>query len=111
MSEPPRRIAIDHDDYHASYVGKTSNGSPFFLTSPFLPSCGGGPGRVFLALYVFEPDGRFREARIDDLGTRSELDREGARALLARRLAELGPVDYCRIEVEPFELERFGVTF
>lgn len=29
----------------------------------------------------------------------------------ARRLAELGPVDRGRIEVRPFEVERFGVTF
>jgi hypothetical protein len=34
-----------------------------------------------------------------------------ARALLIRRLAELGPTSRERIQVSPFSLERFGITF
>jgi hypothetical protein len=30
---------------------------------------------------------------------------------LDQRLSELGPIVYCRIEVQPFAIERFGTTF
>lgn len=36
---------------------------------------------------------------------------EQARRLLDKRIAELGPVEYERIEVQPFAIERFGTTF
>lgn len=39
------------------------------------------------------------------------MDAQGATLLLEQRLAELGPVSYGRIEVQPFEVERFGTTF
>ncbi|HOW77749.1 MAG TPA: hypothetical protein PK959_17845 [Candidatus Competibacteraceae bacterium] len=107
----PDLIAIDHDDYHASHVGRTKVGSQFFLTTPFVPATGGRAGREFVALYVFDAHGRFREARIDDLGTRAEFDEQRVRSVFDQRLAELGPVEYCRIEVQPFQIEQFGITF
>ena len=111
MSEKPDIIAIDHDDYHASHIGRTVDGSQFFLTTPFVPAIGGSVGREFIALYLFDAEGRFNEARIDDLGTRAELDQESSRRVLEQRLTELGEVEYCRIEVRPFQVERFGITF
>ncbi|HEV2801738.1 MAG TPA: hypothetical protein VGW12_14785 [Pyrinomonadaceae bacterium] len=111
MSEKPDIIAIDHDDYHASHIGRTEDGSQFFLTSPFVPALDGSGGREFVALYMFEAEGCFREARIDDLGMRAELDRERSSRLFDQRVTELGKVKYCRIEVRPFRLERFGTTF
>ncbi len=107
----PDLIAIDHDDHHASHVGHTTDGSQFFLTTPFVPAIRGSAGREFIALYLFDADGRFREARIDDLGTRAELEEETARRIFEQRLAELGEVEYDRIEVQPFEVERFGTIF
>ena len=107
----PTLIAIDHDDYHASHVGRLSDGRQFFVTSPFVPAIGGSAGREFVAVYLFDKRGQFLEARIDDMGTRAELDEPRARAMFERRLAELGPVEYDRIEVQPFEVERFGTTF
>ena len=110
MSKPDL-IAIDHDDYHASHVGRTADGGQFFLTTPFVPAIGVSASREFIALYLFDADGRFREARIDDLGTRAELDEGRARRTLEQRLSELGEVEYDRIEVQPFEVERFGTVF
>src|SRR5437016_1577654 len=98
----PTIIAIDHDDYHASHVGRLSDSRQFFLTTPFVPATGGNAGREFVALYLFDKRGHFLEARIDDMGTRAELDVERARNTFERRLAELGPVEYNRIEVQPF---------
>ena len=107
----PNLVAIEHDDYHASHVGRTADGTQFFLTTPFVPAIGGRAGREFVALYIFDAQGRFREARIDDLGTRVEYSEERARFTVESRLGELGKVEYCRIEVQPFEVERFGAVF
>ena len=68
-------------------------------------------GREFLAVYIFDPNGKLVEARIDDLGPCSALDRDQSRKLLEQRMSELGPFDYVRILVQPFAIERFGTTF
>ncbi|CAG0987326.1 hypothetical protein PHYC_02096 [Phycisphaerales bacterium] len=108
--KPPNLIAIDHDDYHAKYVGRLSDGRQFFLTTPFEPAID-GPGREFLAVFLFDAKGAFLEARIDDFGTRASLDETRANALLEQRLRELGEVTYGRIRVAPFSVERFSSTF
>jgi hypothetical protein len=110
-SQPPARIPIVHDDHHASRIGRAEGGRQFFVTTPFVPALGSNAGREFLAVYVFDQDGVLLEARIDDLGTRATLDRARARALLEKRVAELGPIELGDIEVQPFSVERFGVTF
>lgn len=108
--EPPILIEIEHDDYHASHVGLTTDGFQFFLTNPFVSALSGA-GREFVALYLFDDKGSLLEARIDDLGTRAELDETYANGVFERRLAELGKVNYCRIKIQPFQVERFGTTF
>jgi len=110
-SEPPSLIAIDHDDYYASRVGTTKDGIQFFVTTPFVPALAAEAGREFLAVFLFDSNGRFSEARIDDLGPRATLNREEARRVLDKRMKELGPLDYGRIKVQPFAIERFGTTF
>lgn len=107
----PKLIAIERDDYHARHIGSLPDGRQFFLTTPFVPAIGNDAGREFVALYLFDEGGRFLEARIDDLGTRAELDEKRARSMFEQRLAELGAVEYGRIEVQPFEIGRFGTTF
>ena len=90
QSGPPTLIAIDHDDYHASRVGSTKDGMQFFVTTPFIPALGSEPGREFLAVFLFDSNGKFSEARINDLGPRATLNREQSRSLLDKRMAELG---------------------
>src|SRR5262245_13308422 len=107
---PPTLIAIEHDDDCASHVGRTADGRQFFVTTPFLPALG-NPGREFVAVYVFDHHGGLLDARIDDLGPRTTVEPTQARQLLERRIAELGPVTFGRIEVRPFQIERFGITF
>ena len=111
QSEPPALIAIDHDDRHANRVGNTKDGLQFFVTTPFVAALGNEPGREYLAVFLFDLNGKFSEARIDDLGPRATLNREEARRILEKRMAELGPLEYGRIEVQPFAIERFGTTF
>ncbi|MEO6808058.1 MAG: hypothetical protein ABI353_02970 [Isosphaeraceae bacterium] len=108
---PPKTVAIDHDDYHAEYVGRTKDGLQFFLTTPFVPNLGGDPGREFIALYLFDLAGQLHSATIDDLGLRETMDLEARTARRDELLASLGQVNYQRIKVAPFQIERFGVEF
>lgn len=109
---PPTRMAIDHDDYHAKHVGHTADGRQFFLTTPFDPGVqGSDEGGEFVALYLFERDGRLAEARIYAFGSRARMDRAAADAAYRKRLAELGEVTFDRIEVTPFTVRRFGLDF
>jgi hypothetical protein len=109
--QPPTLIAIDHDDHYADRVGHIKDGLQVFVTTPFVPASGDEIGREFLAVYIFDAEGKLVEARIDDRGPHSELDREQARRLLEQRMSELGPLDCGRIVVQPFAIERFGTTF
>jgi hypothetical protein len=110
-AQSPVLITIDHDEHYASRVGRTKDGLQVFVTTPFIPALGDESGREFLAVYIFDPNGKLVEARIDDLGPRSVLDRARARQLLEQRVSELGPLDYGRIVVQPFAIERSGTTF
>jgi hypothetical protein len=110
---PPKTVTLDHDDYHAAYVGRMKDGRQFFLTTPFVPAkeVGTATGREFIALYIFDMAGRLQSATIDDLGPRATMD---ADARVARRdalLTSLGDVKYQRIKVAPFRIEMFGVEF
>ena len=105
---PPKTVALNHDEYSAEYVGRTTDGRQFFLTTPFVPKMQPVEGREFLALYVFDKAGTLVSATIDDLGPRETMD-EAARLL--RRdslLASLGAVKHRRIKVAPFRVEMFG---
>jgi hypothetical protein len=108
---PPERIAIAHDDYHGEHVGRTADGRQFFLTTPFVPAIDGRAGNEFVALFLFDSAGRLLEAKIDQLGPRATLDKQGAQDVYDQRLRELGDVSFERIEVAPFAVERFGTTF
>jgi hypothetical protein len=110
-AQPPVLIAIDRDDYYANRVGRTKDGLQVFVTTPFVSASGDESGREFLAVYIFDPNGKLVEARIDDLGPRSALNRDQARQLLEQRMSELGALDYGRIVVQPFAIERSGTTF
>jgi len=108
----PERIAIDHDDYHARYVGHRADGSQFFLTEPFDPGTyGGDDARLFVALYLFDADGSFRSADIAQVGEGDHPDPAVRQAAIATHLRRLGRVSYDRIEVEPFSVRRYGLTF
>ncbi len=106
MPKIPKKVAIDHDDYHAEHIGKTKDGRQFFLTTPFVPN-----SNEFVALYLFDKNGKFLEAHIDDFGPRKSMDEKQRDKVYEKRLEELGEVTFERIEISPFSVEKFGVTF
>jgi len=107
----PKLIAIDHDDYHAEFVGKTADGKQFFLTTPFVPAGPTNPGNEYVALYLFDKRGNLIEALIDEFGPRNNMNTEALDALCQKRLDGLGVIEFGRIEIAPFSIEKFGVTF
>jgi hypothetical protein len=111
MSEgKPELVASENDDYHAEHVGRTSDGRQFFLT-PFVPAIDKRKGNEFVALYLFDGEGKLIEAKIDEPGPRENMDEHRRAELIEERLTALGEVSRKRIEVAPFEVERFGTTF
>lgn len=110
-SGAPELIAIDHDDYHAEHVGRTEDGRQFFLTTPFEPAIGGSAGCEFVALYLFDEDGKLLEAKIERFGPRAASDTARQMELCQAWLKELGDVSFERIEVRPFAIEKFGTKF
>lgn len=106
----PEIIAIEHDDYLAKHVGWIGD-RQFILTTPFEPAIGGKPGSEFIALYVFNTDGKLLEAKIDELGSRTTLDKDKAKRLYDQRLKELGDIHFGRVNVAPFSVKRFGTDF
>ena len=107
----PNLVAIEPDNHHAEHVGRTANGNQFFLTTPFDPAHGGYEGCEFVALYVFDARGKLVDAVIDSLGPRATMDNERRQQLYDERLGSLGDGIFCRIEVAPFSVERFGLKF
>lgn len=107
----PDRIPIVRDDYHASCIGRLSDGRLFLGTQPFVAAASGDPGCEYLAVYLFHPDGTFAEARIDTLGPRGSLDAAQAQEQFDRRIAELGEIRFESIAIAPFRVDRDGVTF
>lgn len=107
----PTLVALDRDDYHAEHVGRLADGRQFFLTTPFEPASERHPGGEYVALYLFDSSGRLLDEKIDDFGPRAGLDMEARRRLYETRLRELGAVQFGRIEIVPFAVERHGTTF
>ena len=107
----PKRIEIKHDDQLAMHIGRTQDGAQFFLTTPFIPHTSDNPGSQFIALYLFDPNGEFMGAKIDDLGPRQLIDTEKADARYEEFLNHLNQPTFCDIEVEAFQIEKHGIRF
>ena len=110
-SAKPQKIAIDHDDYHAEYIGRTKSGMQFFLTTPFEPAINQQVGCEYIALFMFDEDGDLTESIIDSFGPRGSYSEDDRKKQYQSRLSGLGEVEFCRIEIKPFSIEKNGVSF
>ena len=108
-SNKPEIIAINHDDYHAEHIGKTSDGFQFFLTTPFEPSGPSSQGCEYIALFKFDLTGNLIDSKIDSFGPRGTYDEEKRKQQYLGRLNELGEVKFQRIEIKPFSINHNGI--
>ncbi|MET9318055.1 hypothetical protein ABZX12_40060 [Kribbella sp. NPDC003505] len=111
MSGAPARFRIVPDDYHVPYAGTAADGRKFFLGDELF-----GPGTAYVGLYLWNADGTFDEVKVDEVRRAAgvppgQAASAGADGLVAARLAELGKYVLEPIDVEPFSVERNGVTF
>lgn len=113
-SQGPDRIRINHDDYHGEWVGKTSDGSQFFATDALFTSQNVRTQRTvrdYVAVFLWNQDGSFREMRLDSFDRRSSESFELRAKTFQDRIDELGAITLCDIRVAPFEEVRDGVSF
>ena len=95
----PELISIHHDDYHAQHIGTTSDGSQFFLTTPFEPNkC------EYIALFKFDGLGNLIDSNIETLGERGSFTQEFASEKYNLMLQSLGDVEFGNIKVKPFSV-------
>ena len=126
--DPPDRITIcfqdEESDYNPGrgrYVGATADGRQFWITTPFQMAAfdDAGVGRDFVALYLWDEEGAFISATVEQVAVRSEgsplpgnsLGEDAYAAGIARMLERLGDVEYEDIEVAPFVFEFDGIEF
>lgn len=107
----PNKLKINHDDYHAKYIGKSKKRKQFFLTTPFEPAIGGSKGNEFIALFIFDRKGHIEDSTIDEFGPRGSFDEALRKKRFIEILNSLGKVKYCNIEVKPFEVKKFNTRF
>ena len=109
-SRSPKRIRIVPDDHHAVWVGRTDDETLFFVTTPFVPAID-DDGREFAAVFFWNSDGSFREARLHDLGIRDDLPDGAVGTLVEELVSSLSGARRSAIDVEPFQVEKWGTTF
>ena len=107
----PKTFLIIHDDYHADRIGKLPDGTQFFVSETFVPARDEDGGGEYLSVFVWEADGRFREARIDNFGPRATMDKDLARSKHEERMNELAGAVFCDILVSPFSVQHDGAEF
>ena len=56
-------------------------------------------------------NGNLIEALIDEFGPRIKMNTKARDALYEKRLADLRDIEFDRIEIAPFSIEKFGTTF
>ena len=109
--EYPEVIPIVHDEYHTQHIGKTADGIQFIMAAPFVPATDTTKGCEFLALYLFNRQGKLIEAQIENLGPRSELDETDAKEKYESMLKALGEVEFCDVNISPFSVNKYDVEF
>lgn len=122
---PPEQLVIPHDDYHGKLVGKTRSNDQFFITTPFTWGADES-GREFVALYLFDKEGKLKSATIDELGSRESLvgenaaqvlpgnmsqENDASKKIIEKHLMGLGEVSYEDITIIPFSYEKYGIKF
>jgi hypothetical protein len=128
VTKRPRRITVLHQSEdedpnpgRGRYVGTTSDGRRFFITTPFCWAISKTEfaGRDYVALYLWSADGEFESASIDQVAHRepgsplpgNTLPAKAYEDGFRRMLDTLGAVTNCDIRVAPFAFELSGVTF
>jgi formate hydrogenlyase regulatory protein HycA len=113
----PEQIRVKRmEDYHTHNIGKYENGNQFFgygtfvFTEMTIPENWEKYRREYAVLYLFDKDGNFKEAKYEFAGT-SDLLKFDTEEKIEEFISQLGEIEYCDIEIKPFEIEIDGFKF
>ena len=113
----PEKIPVERmEDYHTHHIGKYENGNQFFGYGTFvftempIPENWKKYRREYAVLYLFDKEGNFKEVKHEFAGTSDSLkfDTEGK---IEEFVSKLGEIEYCNIEIKPFEIDIDGFKF
>ncbi|MEM9348265.1 MAG: hypothetical protein AAGB26_16780 [Planctomycetota bacterium] len=109
----PELIAIEPDEYHASHCGVTSEGKQYFLTTLFEHAIEGKEGCEYVALFLFDQEGNIIESKtvIESFGPRITVNDLEVSLRIKALLISLGETQTSRIEIRPFQINKFGTKF
>ncbi len=114
----PKIIPIKREeDYHTHYIGKLGDGRQFFGYQTFvfpngMPKSNWENARKeYVVLYLFDNMGNFLETKHQYLGLTSEISRSSTEEQLIQMIDEMGTVEYCDIQVKPFQTTIDGIVF
>lgn len=115
----PRKILVERiEDYHTHHIGKYENGNQFWGYATFVfterPIPKGEDWekyrREYIVLYLFDKEGNFKETKYKFAGTSDSLKFD-TEEKIERMVSQLGKIEYCNIEIKPFEIEIDGFKF
>lgn len=116
-SKVPKKILVSRmEEYHTHYLGKTQDERLFFGSVTFAykkPSFEVSPelqseDRIELAiLFIFDKNGKYIENTY--WSTNDENERYSVYEKLVGLISKLGPITYCDVELETFEVTIDGI--
>ena len=114
----PERIPIQRmEDYHTHFLGKTGDGRQFFgyetfvFPKPMPASDWKKHRKEYVVLYIFDKEGNHLLTNHWYAGTTLEADESAIRKRLVQMIDELEGIEFCDIEVKPFQTIIDGVVF
>lgn len=113
----PEKIPVERmEDYHTHHIGKYENENQFFGYGTFvftempIPENWEKYRREYAVLYLFDKEGNFKEAKYEFAGTSDSLKFD-TEEKIEEFVSKLGEIEYCNIEIKPFEIEIDGFKF
>lgn len=115
----PEKIPVERmEDYHTHHIGKYEYENQFWGYETFVfterPIPDGEDWekyrREYAVLYLFDKEGNFKEAKYEFAGT-SDSIKFDIEEKIEELVSQLGKIEYCNIEVKPFEIKIDGFKF
>ncbi|MFK7772968.1 MAG: hypothetical protein AB8F94_12555 [Saprospiraceae bacterium] len=115
----PEKIRVERiEDYHTHYIGKYNGENQFLGDQTFVFKNNRIPEddnwekyrREYIVIYLFDKVGNFLGIEYQFAGTTDSIQFDMG-SKLEEMVGELGEIEFCNIEVKPFQIEIDGSLF